>query len=71
MLTLEQVKKSLNDPSISDSEALEIRDQMYSLAEIIFEQWQLQREQDRKARSADPTNPEASDSRKDSSCLGR
>jgi hypothetical protein len=44
MLTLEQVKKSLNDPAISDDEALEIRDQLYSLAEIIFEQWQKERE---------------------------
>jgi hypothetical protein len=40
MLTLEQVKKLLNDPAISDAEALEIRDQCYSLAEIIFEKWQ-------------------------------
>mgnify|MGYP000909547251 CR=1 FL=1 len=40
MLTLEQIKKTLNDPSISDEEALEIRDQLYYLAEIIFEKWQ-------------------------------
>lgn len=51
MLTLEQVKKSLNDPSISDSEALEIRDQMYSLAEIIFEQWQKEKERGRSERT--------------------
>jgi len=43
MLTLEQVKKALNDPAISDSQALEIRDHLYSLAEIIFEQWQKDR----------------------------
>lgn len=55
MLTLEQVKKSLNDPSISDSEALEIRDQMYSLAEIIFEQWQQQREKERESRRSERT----------------
>jgi len=40
MLTLEQIKKTLNDPSISDEEALEIRDQLYALAEIIYEKWQ-------------------------------
>lgn len=43
MLTLEQVKKLLNDPAISDDEALEIRDQLYALAEIIFEQWQKEK----------------------------
>ncbi len=51
MLTLEQVKKSLNDPSISDSEALEIRDQLYALAEIIFEQWQKEKESRRSERT--------------------
>lgn len=45
MLTLEQMKKLLNDPSLNDSEILEIRDQLSSLAEIIFEKWQ----QDKKA----------------------
>jgi hypothetical protein len=47
MLTLEQMKKLLNDPSLTDSEILEIRDQLYSLAELIFEKWQ----QDRKPES--------------------
>jgi len=45
MLTLEQMKKLLNDPSIPDEQVLEIRDQLYALAEIIFEKWQ----QDKKA----------------------
>lgn len=44
MLNLEQVKILLDDPAISDEEALEIRDQFYSLAEIIFEQWQKDKE---------------------------
>ena len=48
MLTLEQVKKLLDDPAISDSEALEIRDHFYSLAEIVFEQWQKEKEADKK-----------------------
>lgn len=41
MLTLEQVRKLINDPTITDDEALEIRDALYQLAEIIFEKWQL------------------------------
>jgi len=45
MLTLEQMKKLLNDPTLTDSEILEIRDQLSSLAEIIFEKWH----QDKKA----------------------
>ena len=51
MLNLEQVKKLLKDPSISDEEALEIRDQMYSLAEIIFEKWQIDRKKEREKNS--------------------
>jgi hypothetical protein len=50
MLNLEQVKKLLNDPAISDEEALEIRDQFYSLAEIIFEQWQKEKEREKLQR---------------------
>ena len=50
MLTLEQMKKLLNDPAISDSEALEIRDQLYALAEIIFEQWQKEKESGKSER---------------------
>ena len=45
MLTLEQAKKMLDDSALSDEEVLEIRDQLYSLAEIIYEKWQ----QDKKA----------------------
>jgi hypothetical protein len=40
MLTIEQMKKLLDDPSIPDDQVLEIRDQLYSLAEVIFEKWQ-------------------------------
>jgi hypothetical protein len=43
MLTLQQMKKLLDDPSIPDEQVLEIRDQLYSLAEIIFEQWQKEK----------------------------
>ena len=50
MLTLEQVRKSLNDPTLSDEEVLEIRDQLYSLAEIIFEQWRIDMAKEKKRR---------------------
>lgn len=52
MLTIDQVKKILDDPAMSDEEAREIRDQLQSLAEIIFEQWQKQREKERTRHSA-------------------
>lgn len=45
MLTLEQMKNLLDDPSLNDEQILEIRDQLYALAEIIYEKWQ----QDKKA----------------------
>ena len=62
MLTLEQIKKTLNDPSISDEEALEIRDQLHYLAELIFEKWQT----DMKAGKLQPPTPDH-----DSSTLSR
>lgn len=43
MLSTERVKELLNDPKLSDKEVEEIRDGMYSLVEIIFEQWQAER----------------------------
>ena len=43
MLSLERVKELVNDPSLCDEEIQEIRDGFYVLAEIIFEQWQLER----------------------------
>jgi len=52
MLTINQVKKILDDPAMSDEEAREIRDQFQSLAEIIFEQWQKQRSDERTRHSA-------------------
>ncbi|HOG89494.1 MAG TPA: hypothetical protein PLV50_03075 [Smithella sp.] len=42
---MEQMKKLINDPSLTDEQILEIRDQLYALAEIIYEKWQ----QDKKA----------------------
>ena len=68
MLTLEQMKKLLNDPSLTDSQVLEIRDQLYSLAELIFEKWQ----QDKKAGKlpVKPVNGEISDSSQSSMASG-
>jgi len=43
MLSVERVKKLINDPKLSDKEIEEIRDQMYMLTEIIFEQWMEER----------------------------
>ncbi|MDP2703697.1 MAG: hypothetical protein Q8P01_00465 [bacterium] len=42
MLSVERVKELLNDPKLSDKEVEEIRDQMYMLCEIMFEQWQAE-----------------------------
>jgi len=50
MLTLEQMKAILNDPDLSDDEILEIRDQFYYLAELIFEKWQKERVIEKEAR---------------------
>ncbi|NLD47028.1 MAG: hypothetical protein GX660_07490 [Clostridiaceae bacterium] len=47
MLSLEEAKKTLNDPNLTDEEVLEIRDSFQALAEIIFEQWQLERRKER------------------------
>jgi hypothetical protein len=37
MLSVEQVKKLLNNPRLSDKEVEVIRDDLYGLAQIIFE----------------------------------
>jgi len=70
MISLQQVKALLDDPTISDEEALEIRDQCYSLAEIIFEQWQKDKENGKLPRHK-PSNDEDLDSIKDSIVSGR
>jgi hypothetical protein len=46
MLSIERIKEIINDPSLSDEELTEIRDEYRLLAEIIFEQWN----EDRKLR---------------------
>jgi hypothetical protein len=58
MLTLEKTRESLNDPTLSDEEVLEIRDQLYSLAEIIYEQWQADMAKKKKLRLEEKTQLE-------------
>ena len=43
MLSVERVKELLNDPNLSDKEVEEIRDHLYMLSELMFEQWQEER----------------------------
>jgi hypothetical protein len=43
MLTIEQTKKLLNNPAITDEEAEKIRDDSRMLAELIFEAWLTKR----------------------------
>ena len=58
MLTLEQARESLDDPALSDEEILEIRDQLYCLAEIIYEQWEIDRAKEKKRRLEEKTQLE-------------
>ena len=39
MLSVERTRELLDDPSISDEEVEQIRDECRIFAEIIFEQW--------------------------------
>lgn len=50
MLSVERVKELINDPKLSDKEIEEIRDQMYLLTEVIFEQWMEDRKKEREKR---------------------
>lgn len=51
MLSVERVKELLNDPKLSDKEVEEIRDQLYMLSELMFEQWQAERIKAKKAET--------------------
>ncbi len=52
MLSVERVKKILNDPELSDKEIEEIRDGFRNLAEVIFEKWKEERQAEKKNRLA-------------------
>jgi hypothetical protein len=47
MLSIEKTKELLNDKNISDEEAEKIRDDMRTLAEIIFDKWLEERKSKR------------------------
>lgn len=46
MLTIEQVKQLLNNPLLSDQEIEDIRDAFGRLAEIVFEKWRSERDEE-------------------------
>jgi len=48
MLSIEEMRKCLDDKNLSDKEVEEIRDGLYGLAEIIFEKWQQEKRDKRK-----------------------
>ncbi len=54
MLTIQQIKELLKKPAMADEKAEEIRDNLYLLAEIIFEQWQHEKNIARKSPSSKP-----------------
>ncbi|MBI2482248.1 MAG: hypothetical protein HYV76_01655 [Candidatus Vogelbacteria bacterium] len=43
ILSVERVKELINDPKLSDKQIEEIRDGLFMLAEVMFEQWQAER----------------------------
>jgi hypothetical protein len=51
MLSIQQVKKILNKPEMSDEEVEALRDAYRSLAEVIFEQWMRDRQREKLKRN--------------------
>lgn len=45
VVSIEQTKKLLNDPTLSDEQAEEIRDGFRMLGEVIFDKWFEERKQ--------------------------
>lgn len=43
MLTTERIKEILDDPTLSDDQATAIRDELRCLAELLFDQWEYER----------------------------
>ena len=52
MLSVERVKELINDPNLSDKEIEEVRDGLFMLAEVMFEQWQAERIKAKKEKEA-------------------
>ena len=53
MLCVERVKQLANDPTLSDKQIEEIRDGFYMLSQVIFEQWQAERNKAKEAGQKD------------------
>lgn len=53
MLSVERVKQLANDPTLSDKQIEEIRDGFYMLSQVIFEQWQAERNKAKEAEQKD------------------
>ena len=53
MLSIERVKQLANDPTLSDKQIEEIRDGFYMLSQVIFEQWQAERNKTKEAEQKD------------------
>lgn len=53
MLSTERVKQLANDPTLSDKQIEEIRDGFYMLSQVIFEQWQAERNKAKEAEQKD------------------
>ncbi len=44
MLSIERVKELIADQNLSSQDAEKVRDELRALAEIIFEQWMVERQ---------------------------
>ena len=53
MLSVERVKQLANDPTLTDKQIEEIRDGFYMLSQVIFEQWQAERNKTKEAEQKD------------------
>ena len=53
MLSVERVKQLANDPSLTDKQIEEIRDGFYMLSQVIFEQWQAERNKAKEVEQKD------------------
>jgi hypothetical protein len=55
MLSPGRIKELLNEPDLSDREAVEIRDYLRALAEVTFENWGRERSRDQEVWTAEDT----------------
>ncbi len=56
MISVEQARTLLNDPTLSDEEVAAIRDELRLLAEIIYDRW-IEQKQPLTNHNDQPTNP--------------